>query len=175
MPVFGKPLSQLPELGSRPRRKPAELTAPRDAKLTVPKSLNYERIKREVMAAIGRLAGDKQAQIPAAGTLPEQMVAYALVMLSYSFECQNAQSGGRLRLGGSIVDFIVAIGGAKSVIRVQGDYWHSLPERKAKDAVQLLRLQAKGYRVVDLWEHDVYQAWIENRLVQWVEQELQAA
>lgn len=163
------------ELGKRARKPAPGPRAPRGAKLTLSKSLNYVRIKEEVLAAIARLDAQQQSLIPMGGTLPEIMVALALTWLGYQFQAQRPTDGGRLRLGGAVVDVVVFLGSSQVIIRVQGDYWHSLPARKNKDAVQWGRLHAKGYRVCDLWEHDIYRAWVDNRLKQFVDAGVQGA
>jgi hypothetical protein len=165
-PALGKPLGRaLPKL-----RAGGKLTRPRGVHYGTPRSLNYARIKAEFLVAVEQLGARERAQIPATGTLPEQMVAYALVKLGLPFVSQWSELGGRLWLGGSVVDFEVALGGSVVVVRVMGDYWHSLPDRKLKDAVQYDRLHRAGYRVADLWERAIYQAWVDGRLLRFVEQ-----
>jgi len=161
----------------KPRRPVGlgEIRKPKQVKMGLPKTLNYTRIKAEVMAAIARLPRTQSVQIPPSGTLPEQMVALALCWLKLPFQAQRSEDGGRLRLGGAVVDLVVFLGSKPVVIRVQGDYWHSLPERKLKDAVQLERLRAKGYRVADMWESDIYQAWTDGRLKTYVNDGIQGA
>lgn len=165
--TIGAPFKQL---GGRARKLPLPGKKPGTVKTTLPKGLNYQRIESEVNAAIARLSRDGQAQIPIMGTLPERMVALALVQLGYLFMWQRSEDGGRLRVGGAVVDFLVYSGTKPVVIRVHGDYWHSLPERKNKDAVQWERLHAKGYRIFDAWEHAIYDAWQNGRLKRFVEE-----
>ena len=101
------------------------------------------------------LAADPQ--LP--GTLPERIVRRWLMKSGLPYYEQQIAEGGHLRIGGAVVDFIVQIGRPPGIaVRVQGSYWHKLPERVAKEFVQYNRLQAKGYRVADLWEGDVYLA-----------------
>lgn len=157
------------KIGRRPRKLALPGDKPKGVKTKITKSLNYERIKGEVMGAVAKLSSDKQAQVPLAGTLPEIMVALALVWLGYMFQWQRSEYGGRLRVGGAVVDFMVYFGGQRVVIRVQGDWWHSQPERKRSDLVQAERLRAKGLRVFDAWEHDIYQAWVDGRLKVFIE------
>ena len=161
----------------KPRRPVGlgEIRKPKQLKLGLPKTLNYTRIKAEVMAAIARLPRTLSVQIPASGTLPEQMVALALCWLKLPFQCQRSEDGGRLRLGGAVVDLVVFLGSKPTIIRVQGEWWHSGADRKTKDAVQLERLRAKGYRVWDAWEGECYQAWVDGRLKQWVNDGVQGA
>lgn len=152
-----------------------DIRKPKQVKMGLPKTLNYTRIKAEVMAAIARLPRTLSVQIPASGTLPEQMVALALCWLKLPFQCQRSENGGRLRLGGAVVDVVVFLGSKPVIIRVQGEWWHSGADRKTKDAVQLERLRAKGYRVWDAWEGECYQAWVDGRLKQWVNDGVQGA
>jgi hypothetical protein len=154
----------------RPKKPPLPGNKPKGVNLKLSKGLNYQKIEDEVMAAIARLSSNQQAMVPLAGTLPERMVGLALVWLGYYFQFQRAEDGGRLRLGGSVVDFIVFMGGHRIVVRVQGDYWHSLPERKRSDAMQADRLRALKYRVADLWESDINTAWVNGNLKTFVEQ-----
>jgi hypothetical protein len=155
------------ELGSAARRRPSpgDIRRPRGVKTTIRRSLDYQKIKEQVEEAILRLPLEKRWRIPA-GTLPERMVALALCYLDVYFQAQRSEDGGRLRLGGAVVDFLVFIGSLPVVVRVQGDYWHSLPSRKLKDRVQWDRLHMRGYRVADIWEHELYQQWSEGRLPQ---------
>jgi hypothetical protein len=114
----GKPLGHKPnkEKGSKPvpqRREPARRP-------------NYKAIKEQFLAALQNLKSLDRRRIPD-GTLPEQMVAWALVKDHYLFQSQQREGGGPLRLGGGVVDFLVQMGTSVVVIRVQGDFWHSLP------------------------------------------------
>jgi hypothetical protein len=164
------------ELGQRAKRWPKlPESKPKGVNTRVPKGINYEKIEREVMEAIARLSSEKQGRVPIMGTLPERMVGLALVWLDWYFQFQRAEDGGRLRLGGSVVDFVVYMGAQKVIVRVQGDYWHSLPERKRSDAVQADRLRALKYRVADVWESDIYEAWVNGNLKSFVEREVMNA
>ena len=74
----------------------------------VTKSLNYQRILLEVNAAIEQLSGTERAMIPASGTLPERMIALALVWLKIPFSAQRSEDGGRTwsdAAGGFRTDF----------------------------------------------------------------------
>lgn len=139
------------------------------------RSLNYRKIEEDAMRLFAMLPLDKQAMIPADGTLPEKIVAYGLILAGYTFSYQIGETGGRLKLGGSVVDFKVALGSKTVIVRVQGDYWHSLPVRKLKDQTQFEVLKSRGYLVFDAWESDVYRAFIEGRIAQYVDLGVQTA
>ena len=98
------------------------------------------------------------------GTLPE-LCAYAwLQRRGIMFEFQAPLLGGRQTSGGAMLDFLVM--GLSSnghyAWRIQGEYWHTMPEVELKDFVQaarLKRLKVGGIpivEVVDLWENDIY-------------------
>jgi len=131
-------------------------------------AVNYQRIKEEVLAAIERLPTAKRRLIPMQGTLPELIAAYALVQIGFLFQAQINTDGGRMRLGGGVVDFKIWLGSRVVIARVMGDYWHSLPSRKLKDAIQFDRLHKYHYRVADMWEHDLYAAWVNGSSITFV-------
>lgn len=163
-------------LGSKLTREPKPRSARTvQARLTLAKSISYQRIEKEVTAAIAKLPPEQLTRVPLMSTLPEKIVALGLLWGGFIFRCQLAESGGRLRVGGAVVDFVVYEGSRKVMIRVQGDYWHSLPNRAFKDWVQWGRLHALGYRVWDCWEHDCYRAWVEERVVQFVTEGVRTA
>lgn len=167
--MFGKLGRPLRDLGRQPRAPKSLTRQPRAGavkfKAAAPR---YDRIKQQVLEAIARLPVVDRWKIPSGATLPELIVALVLCWLRLPFQAQVVQNGGRLFLGGGVVDFLVQLGGRIVVVRIQGDYWHSLPGRKLKDAVQWDRLHAKGYRVVDLWELAIYQAWVDGTIIQFV-------
>lgn len=125
----------------------------------------------EAMRAWARRIGEKRArecwnlaQKGVQATLPE-LCAYAwLNRRGIAFEFQTSLMGGRQTSGGAVIDFLVM--GLSSnghyVWRIQGEYWHTMPEVELKDFVQaarLKRLKVGGIpivEVVDLWENDVY-------------------
>jgi len=41
-------------------------------------------------------------------------------------------------------------------IFVDGDYWHSLPKQIERDVLVTETLEKQGYRVIRIWEHEVY-------------------
>jgi len=98
------------------------------------------------------------------GSVPELLTYDWLSRRRIRFEFQSAQMGGRLRVGGAVVDFLLydLAGGGLYVWRVMGEYWHAAPEVQGKDEEQrrrLLRTRVGGRRVVavvDLWESDIY-------------------
>jgi G:T-mismatch repair DNA endonuclease (very short patch repair protein) len=175
---IGKPIgTALPQWGGDPPHKTPKPTArrPRAVKMRPPRQMDYYQIRAAVLAAIAVLSQSDRARIRMDGTLPEIMIAYALIKLNYPFQMQNNVGGGRLRLGGAVVDFKVWLGGKILVIRCQGQYWHSTKERKWKDTTQLIRLRAMGYRVVDIWEGEIYRAWSEGRFLPFVQQAILSA
>lgn len=152
-----------PRLGGRLRGRGKIPTRGR-RRLAPRRSLSYAALKAEVMAAIEALSTTVRNRIFLAGTLPEIMVGLALARQGIPAQAQVSEEGGRLRIGGSIVDYKVFLGRSIIIVRVQGTYWHNLPGVKAKDMMQLRRLRQLGYRVADIWEHDLYVAWAEGRL-----------
>lgn len=162
--TVGKPLKELPAWGEKPKRvaKPDTRRAKVDVRARV--QPNYTKVKAGVLEAVANLPANKKNLVPMSGTLPEIMVGLALVWLDWHFDWQSSELGGRLYLGGGVIDFKVFLGTGFVVVRVQGSYWHALPERVYKDAVQFTRLHALGYKIADIWEQDLYQAWVENRL-----------
>jgi len=98
------------------------------------------------------------------GSVPEILTYDWLTSRGLRFDYQSPQMGGRLRVGGAVVDFLlhdIAPGGLY-VWRIMGEYWHSAPEVQGKDEEQrrrLLRERVAGrsvVAVVDLWESDIY-------------------
>jgi len=162
---LGKPL---PQLGSSKKQAKPESSRSKQAKLNIQRSVSYARIEKEVDEAIARLSNEWKRLIPAAATLPERICALVFSWLGWTFQAQQNEDGGRLRIGGSVVDFKVWQGTTIIIVRVQGDYWHSLPDRKLKDLMQWERLHQRGYKVADLWEGALYQAWVDGRIKQFV-------
>lgn len=169
-----KGLPALPrQLGKRRRARSVLRRKPRQVRTRPPYS--YDAIREQVLDAISRLSPLDQARIPTGGTLPELIVAYCLVKAHMEFLAQHPVVGGKLHLGGSVVDFLVRLGSQTVVVRVQGDYWHSLPDRRRKDSVQFDRLKAQRFLVADLWEHDLYQAWASGQAVAMVRRAVENA
>jgi very-short-patch-repair endonuclease len=82
----------------------------------------------------------------------EVLVAEALERLAIAFVPQVAFAGGPGILGGMRVDFLLP--DYNAILRPMG-YWHSLPHRRARDELQRQYLEARGYRVIDLFEADI--------------------
>ena len=105
------------------------------------------------------------------GSLPERIIWKWLEDSGHLYEVQRAMFGGRRIAGGMILDFYVySIGGRRIALRVQGEYWHGPtgPGKKSKDDIQAFRLRARGFLVVDLWEHDIYQAALSGHMRRYV-------
>lgn len=98
------------------------------------------------------------------GTLPELLTYDWLESRNRLFDFQSSLMGGRLIMGGAVADFIISdlAPGGLVVWRVQGDYWHTQPERQRSDFAQRERLLMESYmgvpvvQVVDLWESAIY-------------------
>ena len=70
------------------------------------------------------------------------------------FEFQAQAIGGFSReLGDAIVDFLLTE--SNIALRVQGAYWHTHMEEKARDSIQKIRLQSLGFVVIDVWEGNI--------------------
>lgn len=123
----------------------------------------------EVLAVSYRLCGERRLTIKLAKswltmkatrfrgmTLPESIVYGQLQERQIEFVFQQEDNSGRVYRGGSVVDFWLPTRGL--VIRVNGDYYHSQPERRERDEIQraiLLQGNIEGTRVVsvvDIWE-----------------------
>lgn len=68
------------------------------------------------------------------------------------------------RIGDMLVDFLVG----DLVIECDGAYWHSAPERKAKDRRRDRFLRSQGFRILRLKEEEINKKWskAERRLQQ---------
>ena len=70
------------------------------------------------------------------------------------WEFQSSLLGGRLQIGGAVVDFLFHF--PLMAWRVQGDYYHFRSQQdQALDFIQRLRLIAAGFIVVDILGSDV--------------------
>lgn len=105
---------------------------------------------------------DWQALFPLA-TLPELIVYDWLTQEQQQFTFQGEFGGGRKLRGGAVPDFVVNWGGKGLVLRVQGEYWHTLPGQGDRDFVQKMQMMGQYVNglqvasVVDVWEDDLYQ------------------
>lgn len=155
-------LGELPGLEEgRPRR-----AAPPSARIS---------LQPEVVGGGGEDPLEKAAMQGVDGSLPERIVWKYLATRGHLFTAQSAAMGGRLTVGGAVVDFLVYDLGARPVaMRVQGDYWHgpARPDQQARDDAQASRLRGQGYVVADLWESDIYQAVRFDRLGAYIREEV---
>lgn len=173
-------MSKQPATFSRSQfKKPAKISAFRKSKerdqakrgtffvptVTTPDTV-YETI-------LYRLKGDEKlakrimnlmAQFPL-GTLPELITYDWLQSKHISFMYQVELFGGRRIRGGVVPDFVVMEQGDRTQAQawqVQGEYWHTLPGARERDAaknISLLGADVEGARitqVIELWEGDIY-------------------
>mgnify|MGYP001613575665 CR=1 FL=1 len=114
------------------------------------------------------------------GTLPEYFVYQWLqrrgLKEGTDFEYQVNVEGGRKRLFGAVVDFIVRVLPQTMVWRVQGYYWHfARGDQEAINADHRSRfeLQSRGFLVIDLLDFDlidpVQRDWVLRQAIQGVE------
>jgi len=68
------------------------------------------------------------------GTLPEILTYGWLQGRPHLFDFQSSLLGGRLIMGGAVADFIIYDISPDGLViwRVQGDHWHSMPDRIAE-------------------------------------------
>jgi len=101
---------------------------------------------------------------------PEATVYYELVQRRLQdgvhFDFQSSVLGGRLELGGAVVDFKFL--DRPLALRIMGEYWH--PRWQAmglglRDEEQRLVLEGLGWTVKDLWESEVLDL---DRLEAWL-------
>ena len=79
-------------------------------------------------------------------TLPERLIEKELLKQGILYSKQVPL------LGVAIVDFLLP---DKVIIQVDGDYWHSLPKVKKRDANQDFILGFKGYKIYRFWERNI--------------------
>ena len=104
------------------------------------------------------------------GSIPEMLVHRELTRRKVAFDFQSSQMGGRLQLGGAVVDFLFE--DRKLCLRVMGKYWHSPFDRMGhgvNDEEQRLMLIGRGYDVKDLWEKtimdpDLLEDWMKRNI-----------
>lgn len=122
----------------------------------------------EVLDIAYRICGDRVKTVKMAkqflalkqqypdATLPEGIVYQQLMADQIEFVYQQDFSSGRVFYGGAVIDFWLPSYG--NVIRCQGNFWHSKPERRERDEVSRAMLTGSfisGVRVqtvTDLWE-----------------------
>lgn len=89
-------------------------------------------------------------------TAPEKAVYRALERLGYKdgvdFFPQSKMFGGRQVKGGLVADF--RIPKLSLVIRVQGEYFHSRSDAKARDEIQKIYLTSENWTVIDIMASD---------------------
>jgi hypothetical protein len=92
------------------------------------------------------------------GTVPEMIMLDFLEMKGERYKYQ-AQLFGGWRSGGLIPDFVVSRGGQARSLNIQGDYWHTVPGKREKDASDKLRMIGTYFDgelitgVTFVWEH----------------------
>ena len=116
--------------------------------------VNYERDKREKDEE-EFLAWDQAI----GGSFPEFLVYRELLKNKLDpnrdFQFQAAQLGGRLRIGGAVVDFILfgVLAG-----RVQGEFFHfRTPGQRSAGVLQRRILEGEGFVVIDMLEDEILQ------------------
>ena len=45
--------------------------------------------------------------------------------------------------------------GLKTIIEVQGEYWHNLDKVKEKDERKFKELRNNGYKIIEIWENEL--------------------
>ena len=99
----------------------------------------------------------RASKIPHA-TLPERIVHKKLAQLlggEDKFVFQRTEGGGRLFIGGFVLDFLILDTLPPLVIEVLGDFWHQAVRRFA-DEERALTVISLGYAYAEIWEHDIY-------------------
>lgn len=88
-----------------------------------------------------------------AGSKLEWYVALGLETLEYEFEYQVPIRGGRDRMGGQILDFLVHTPGKFTPVDTKGAYWHTGVH---DDRYELERaLRGMNYRdIVEIWDDE---------------------
>lgn len=100
---------------------------------------------------------DPFPEIP--GTRPEKIVYAALVRRGIPFQFQEWFQVDR-SLGLQSADWLrpdFTVPGAKLIIAVQGDYFHTQPAQIEKDSLQFAIYQLMGWTVLPWWEYDIEQ------------------
>jgi G:T-mismatch repair DNA endonuclease (very short patch repair protein) len=121
---------------------------------------NRSPTQREEMIERLVAAGQRSGRLPS-NTRQERVVAALLSERGIPFATQ-------VKIGRYVVDFVVG----STVIECYGDYWHCNPEshapgaynrsirmtaqeRWAKNAARVRAIEARGYRVIVLWECEI--------------------
>lgn len=149
----------------RPRKRNVLIKAPRVR-------LGGTGVSDELLEIAYRICGPRNETVKLAkqvlslkrqypsGTLPELLVYIQLQADQEEFLFQTDFEQGRSYRGGSVVDFFLPA--RNRLIRVMGNYFHTLPGKQEEDEVQkqaLLGSMINGSRVndvVDLWESKIY-------------------
>lgn len=143
---FGGKAAAFPDFGAGGHIIP-QLTE--EQQLDLARILNSERLAREclkLMAANGRMS------------LPEAIVMVYLDRWRYPYLYQESVFGGRNFKGGTVMDFLVDVGGAWVAILVQGNFWHTLEGVRQRDLATKLQVVGQElhglmvYSAVELWE-----------------------
>lgn len=96
------------------------------------------------------------------GTLPERivwkyLVDYLKMQAGVDFDFQSSLEGGRIELGGMVVDFLFPL--LRIIIQVDGPT-HDSYQRKGKDEEQENELAARGYRVFRIEDTVIYDVYM---------------
>ena len=148
----------------RPKRRSAMRRQPRPAPLA-----RRSGEDPEVLNISYRMCGDRRTTVRLAKTfmtlrdtrypgmtLPEALAYIYLQANQIEFVFQQSYNSGRTYRGGAVIDFWIPDRGL--ILRINGDYYHSQPDRRERDEIQraeLLLSVIEGKRVesvVDVWE-----------------------
>ncbi len=116
-------------------------------------------------ALMAEVRSDAPGEVPPGivATKPEWYCYWALLRLGkkpgLDFDFQSSLMGGRLELGGAVVDFLF-LDPPNLAINIQGLYWHYAfgGDRKAHDRMMRQSLENRGIRVVYIDEDHVIRA-----------------
>lgn len=109
-------------------------------------SSNAEQLLQDQYIIHGVVAGSKN----------EWYLYQALLLMGvsdYAINYQVPWHGGRT-LGGQVLDFVVDEGGAPTVLRLMGHYWHPTAYGKPLDVYTKSQLEGEGYRVEDIPDYN---------------------
>jgi len=154
--------------GRRRKLSRTDITFPKSAKAAVD-ALGKQRLKFRP-ATLPKLSAAKRARPTKYGYTPEELleldatggyrlsgpekrVSGWLNRHDIPFESQVELMGGRVP-GGAVVDFVIYMGFPPLIIRIQS-YWHETISARANDDLQRNSLEELGYRVEDVWEHEI--------------------